>query len=439
MIMSHNPFHAVTSASLMTGWLPVTIQVVTAVALVVVLARRSRRWWVVTLPFVVAFGVLVAAAARWAVLDQGMASEPAPWQLWAWVVISGLTIAVAATCWRGTGWSHRHLLVFATAFSLLSTGLTVNGWIGYVPTVHAAWNQVTSGPLSDETDWATVVEMQGRPTLPTRGAVVRVDFDATASGFPHRRELVYLPPIWFATTPPPRLPAVMMIAGQFNTPEDWLRAGDAISTLDTFATAHGGNAPVAVFVDPNGSFTNDTECVNGPRGNAADHLTKDVVPQVVAKFGVSAAQANWGVVGFSSGGTCALDLAVMHPALFGRFVDIAGDLGPNAGTTSQTIDRLYGGDAEAWAAFDPATVMSRHGGYTGVEGMFVVPQSGPTDAAEGLCALGISRGITCTVLRLPGRHVWPFGSAAFSATLPWLAGALDTPGTPVVRPPRRDG
>ena len=32
-----------------------------------------------------------------------------------------------------------------------------------------------------------------------------------------------------------------------------------------------------VFVD-SGAFNNDTECVNRVRGNAADHLTKDVAP-----------------------------------------------------------------------------------------------------------------------------------------------------------------
>ena len=71
---------------------------------------------------------------------------------------------------------------------------------------------------------------------------------------------------------------MMMIGGEFNTPADWLRTGNAIKTVDDFAAAHGGNAPVLVFVDAGGTFNNDTECVNGTRGNAADHLTKDVVP-----------------------------------------------------------------------------------------------------------------------------------------------------------------
>ena len=70
------------------------------------------------------------------------------------------------------------------------------------------------------------------------------------------------------------------------------------------------------------------------------------------------------------GGTCAVDLTVMHPDLFSTFEDIAGDHGPTAGTRQQTIDRLYAGDAAQWAAFDPATVMHNHGPYPGVSGWF---------------------------------------------------------------------
>ena len=93
-----------------------------------------------------------------------------------------------------------------------------------------------------------------------------------------------------------------------------------------------------MFVDSGGSFNNDTECVNGPRGNAADHLIKDVRPYVVDQFGASDKAANWAVVGWSMGGTCAVDLTVMHPDMFSTFEDIAGDHGPTAGTKEQTIE-----------------------------------------------------------------------------------------------------
>jgi S-formylglutathione hydrolase FrmB len=424
------------SLSLMDGWLPTAVHAITAVVLVRAIGWRSRRWAILVLPMLAAVGVAAAVAAHWGVVSLGVASEPAPWHLWLWVTLTGLAAANLVARWRGDRWSRRNVCAFATSLCLLSVGLTVNGWIGYVPTVATAWNQVTDAPLPDEVDAAALRIRQHGGSNSDRGAVVRLDPIAEPSGFEHRPEYVYLPPAWFTSTPPPRLPAVMMIGGQFNTPADWIRAGNAIDTLDAFARDHGGNAPVAVFVDPSGSFANDTECVNGPRGNAADHLAMDVVPRLVADFNVSARASDWGGLGFSSGGTCAVDLAVMHPESFSVFVDIAGDLGPNAGTREQTIERLYGGDASAWARFDPTTVMTKHGAYADLTGLFVVPAPDEVNArtANALCDVGTANGVTCTVVPRPGRHVWPFGGTAFAATLPWLAGELGTPGvapTPV--------
>lgn len=36
-------------------------------------------------------------------------------------------------------------------------------------------------------------------------------------------------------------------------------------------------------------------------------------PYMVSAFGVSPDRANWGIAGWSMGGTCAVDLTVMHP------------------------------------------------------------------------------------------------------------------------------
>ena len=43
---------------------------------------------------------------------------------------------------------------------LLSAALALNLWVGYFPTVQTAWNQLTAGPLPDQTDQATVAAMQ---------------------------------------------------------------------------------------------------------------------------------------------------------------------------------------------------------------------------------------------------------------------------------------
>ena len=237
-----------------------------------------------------------------------------------------------------------------------------------------------------------------------------------------------------------RLPTVMMIGGEFNTPADWLRAGNAVTTVDDFAYAHAGNAPVLVFVDAGGAFNNDTECVNGAHGNAADHITKDVVPYMISKFGVSSNRANWGVVGWSMGGTCAVDLTVMHPDMFSAFEDIAGDLAPNAGTKEQTIARLFGGNAAAGRRStrrrSSPTTARTPGSRAGSTSTGIRDQAA---AANSLCSLGATNGIRCAVVTQPGKHNWPFAARAFSTALPWLASQLDTPAVPPIALPGRAG
>jgi S-formylglutathione hydrolase FrmB len=423
----------------------VLAQVAAAVVLISAIGWRSRRWRTVWLPALVFVAAVIAACAQWYLGSVGVASGPAPWTLWTWITLTVLAAAVLLLGWVGAQWWRRAMSVLALPLCLLCVALVVNGWVGYFPTVDAAWNQLSAAPLPGQTDRATVTAMQLRGAIPARGVVVPVNIGADASKFKHRSELVYLPPAWFGSNPPPRLPVVMMIGAQFNNPSDWVRAGNAITTADNFAASHHGGAPVLVFVDSNGTFNNDTECVNGPRGNAADHLTKDVVPYMINTFGVSANRDNWGVAGFSTGGTCAVDLTVMHPELFSTFLDIGGDLGPNVGSKAQTIDRLFGGNANAWAAFDPTMVMNRHGSYTSVSGWFDV--AGATGgggrpavdsevlAAQSLCALGSAHGIRCAVTAQQGRHDWPFAATAFAAALPWLAGQLGTPGVASVQLP----
>ncbi|WP_396891010.1 alpha/beta hydrolase-fold protein [Mycobacterium sp. Z3061] len=442
---------AFSHTSLMHGWVPITVQVVTGVALLVAIGWRTRVWRLRWLPLATVAGAGAAYGTR--VYVSRLSTEPAPGALWVWAGLAGMAVTVLVLGWRGAHWWRRGVALLAVPLSLFSTALTLNMWVGYFPTVQAAWGQLTSGPLPDQTDPVTVAAMMGKGVRPAHGSVVPVVIPSDASHFKHRGELVYLPPAWFASNPPPRLPTVMMIGGQFNTPADWIRAGNAVRTADAFAAAHDGNAPVLVFVDSGGAFNNDTECVNGRRGNAADHLTKDVVPFMVSKFGSSPEQPNWGIVGWSMGGTCAVDLTVMHPGMFSSFVDVAGDLYPNAGNKEETVSRLFGGNAEAWAAFDPTTVITRHGPYSGVAGWFAIPAHGElpiadtpamrlagrdaaanpsnqTAAANALCALGRSYDIDCAVIAQPGKHDWPFADQAFAAALPWLAGRLGTPGVP---------
>jgi S-formylglutathione hydrolase FrmB len=110
------------------------------------------------------------------------------------------------------------------------------------------------------------------------------------------------------------------------------------------------------------------------------------------------------------------------------------------------------------AEFDPSTVMAKHGPYKGVSGWFAISTDAPTqhkfaggddavglggrdaagnpgdqtEAANTLCGLGRANGITCAVVPTTGRHDWPLATNVFTASLPWLAGALHTPGVPAI-------
>ena len=209
--------------SLMHGWIPITIQIVAGIALVAAIGWRNRRWRYMWLPWAALCGVAMTAATYWYIASEGLAGDPAPRGLWIWIGLSGAAAAVLIAGWRGAKWWRRGVAVTALPLCLLCAALALNLWVGYFPTVETAWNQLTAGPLPDQTDQATVTAMQRRHQIPAKGTVVPAQISDGASGFKHRGELVYLPPAWYATNPPPSLPTIMMIGGEFNTPADWVR------------------------------------------------------------------------------------------------------------------------------------------------------------------------------------------------------------------------
>ena len=112
---------------------------------------------------------------------------------------------------------------------------------------------------------------------------------------------------------------------------------------------------------------------------------------MISKFGVSSDRSNWGIAGWSSGGTCALTLTVTHPELFSAFVDI----------DTPTVYRP--------AIDDPVPVSEPDlgGNY---ENHAVI--------ADHLCRLASGHGIECAVVGNPGNHDFPSAGSAASSTPP---------------------
>ena len=213
--------------SLMHGWVPGVVQAVSVAMLLVAVGWRSRLWRLLFLPVAAVLGAALAACSNWYIASAGLADDPAPHLLWWWIAGSGAAAAIVILGWGSARWWRRSASLLSVPLCLLSAGLTLNLWVGYFPTVQTAWDQLTAGPLPHQTDAAGVAAMAAAGLQPAHGIVVPVTISEDASHFKHRGEVVYLPPAWFSSSPPPPLPTVMMIGGEFNTPADWLRAGNA--------------------------------------------------------------------------------------------------------------------------------------------------------------------------------------------------------------------
>jgi hypothetical protein len=80
--------------SLLTGWLPLTVELLAIVLIAVAIARRTRRWWLIWIPVCVGVGLLSVLIAVRTEHAEGLASDPPPAQLWWWVGLSGFAVAV---------------------------------------------------------------------------------------------------------------------------------------------------------------------------------------------------------------------------------------------------------------------------------------------------------------------------------------------------------
>jgi S-formylglutathione hydrolase FrmB len=305
-----------------------------------------------------------------------------------------------------------------------SAAVGVNAHYGYFDTL----GEVFGGTGPDSSSLADAQARVGK--VPAHGQVVTLDLPGTTSGFVARQAVAYLPPAWFAT-PRPTLPVILMLHGTPGDPTNWTDGGDAQTTADAWAAQHGGTAPVLVMPDINGTFTGDTECVDSPLGEVETYLTVDVPATVQKLLGTPAPGKQWAVAGLSEGGSCAIMLALRHPTMFVAFGDYGGLIGPRVGETNadpsgDTVTQLFGGSQPQFQAHEPSALLTgRH--FPGMGGWFQVgtADAEPLAAAQQLAPLARAAGVQTCLVTMPGLgHTFDVWSAAFRASLPFLAAHL---------------
>ena len=396
-----------------------------------VVTRPARRRAGTAVAVAVGAGLLTALVR--AVL--GLSTAGPPWSVALWVALAAGALSLAAGGWSH-GWAPRAAALWVVLLCALMAAGSLNAAAGRYPTLqrllHLDAENVADGPA------LRAAEAQARNTgsLPAQGLVVIRHIPPSVSGFSAQDALVYVPPAWF-TDPRPHLPTVVLLPGEPGSSSDWVDDGDADSIADRFAAAHGGRAPLLVMPDPNGTKTVDSECVNSQFGEAETYLTVDVPDFMRRAFGAADGPRSFAIAGLSAGGSCAVILALRHPALYPTFASYSGFDHPiyQDEDRAATIRILFGGSTNRYLAHDPVTLLERRS-YPGTAGWFEVgdADSRPRAAAETLQPLARAAGIDTCILVRRGGHDFGLWSQALTDSLPWLSWRLGLTGPPAPVP-----
>jgi len=387
--------------------------------------------------FVVALAAAIATSwIAWWWLAAHNTFRPAPPPS----LIPWAALLVAAPMWLAAGWRQAHLegrLLGGVGVVLagLTTASAVNAYYGYYPTLGALLGKTATHQATPSQLLAHVTQvLAGHERPPAAGRSVKLAFPNDRSGFGARAGWVYVPPAWFSRQRP-RLPVVVVLHGTPGGPDDMLRGGLVDQVADSWAASHGGQAPILVMPDINGSAFGDTECVDTARSKPESFLTADLRGFVVDRFGADPDPARWAVAGFSEGGTCALHLALRHPEAFRSFVDIGGEAAPALSDAKATLRDLFGGSATQQAAYDPTSLL-RSGRFEGGGAWFASAKGDRSllEANRRLADLATKQGADAHFVTLPGAHTFPFFRQAFTDSFPWLNARLSAPPTPMPRP-----
>jgi poly(3-hydroxybutyrate) depolymerase len=400
------------------GIVPVIVDLLAGLAVLFLVIRRPTRRRVVVAVIGAVSGAVFAVIVVWILDATNALSVPLGTAASAWSIagLSAIGLAIASFWtsrgWRVVGIAGSIVLVVIAATIGVDTDFGLDPTVGTLAGISTAKTivlpEVKAAPTPTETPkllaggalWAN-----WRPSgpMPVVGAVSQVDIPNTVSGFNARPAGLYLPPAALAPNAP-ALPLVIMMMGQPGNPDPDFQE----TALDPLQARHNGLAPIVLVADQIGNPATDPLCLDTPQhGNAETYITQDVVNWARTHLHVLADPAHWTIAGYSNGGECALYFGSKYPTIWGNVLDISGEKYPGSQNPSGTLATIFHGDAAAYQATWPATILSKNV-YPDTVGIFTVSSndSGYLPAARAVSAAAQAAGWTVTYFEVPnGGHV----------------------------------
>ncbi|MEV0276843.1 alpha/beta hydrolase-fold protein [Streptomyces sp. NPDC050610] len=261
------------------------------------------------------------------------------------LAVIAAVVLFALTIWLWPRLSKRSIpSVFARVGMLLATQITMIAALGlfanYSFGFYASWadlfgQEQEPGVVVDHDNKASgkTVQVVGTQQVSVpRGSVPRVAgrIDKVNVQGPQSKiaspAFVYLPPEYFQTQYAKRqFPASVVLTGYPGTAEALIKGLHYPQTAHKLSKEGKMQPTILVMMRPTVAPPRDTECMDIPHGPQTEtFFTKDLRKALSDQYRIGTKGANWGIIGDSTGGYCALKFAMRHPEAYGTGAALSG-------------------------------------------------------------------------------------------------------------------
>lgn len=350
--------------------------------------------------------------------------------VWLWPRLSGPS-------WRSIA-ARAGVLVAGQALLLLAVAVAINAYFGFF----GSWGDLLGTNAADAPAIAAgtgageagLVRVLGsRPVEVTKpkvglpaGRLEQVTISGGRTGL-SSSAYVYLPPQYFEKKyADRRFPVILGLTGYPGDAENLVTRLNLPTLTATSILTHEIGATVLVLMRPTVVPPRDTECMDVPGGPQVEtYFTSDVPRAMAAAYRVGGGAANWGVLGGSTGGYCALKLTMRHPEAFSAAVSLSGYF---HGLVDMTTGDLFGGNRRLQ---DENDLMWRLANLPAPPVSVLVTSSRQGEsnyqATEKFLA-AVKAPMRASSLILPsGGHNFATWNRELPQALPWLAQQLHAP------------
>lgn len=251
---------------------------------------------------------------------------------------------------------------------------------------------------------------------------------------------VYLPPQYFQKQfHRQRFPVMVAISGYPGGIMNLAQYLQVPQTADRLLRADKIQPTVIVMVRPTIAPPRDTECVDVPGGPKAEtFFTKDLPEALKRSYRVGHDPSAWGALGYSSGGTCALQLTLRHPGVYTSAAALSADYRIGDDLTTGSLFGSGPGAARRQREHDLIWRLE-HLPVPRVSVLAASSRSGEKDYSDTMKFLhAVKPPMTSAQIILPrGSHHFTTWQREIAPAMQWMSGQLMFPQDTTPSPHRR--